>query len=105
MKNIYQTLNYIQNLLTNQNYSNAKCEELIIGVIDENLVFGAVFAIESGVNEDGEYSSEMNSVNHYIPVECLTQYSEIKIVNEVVRGLTVALEEDQKQFITTKEMH
>lgn len=105
MKSIYQLLNYIQNLLNNQNYSNATCEELIVGVLDENLVFGAVFSVNKGVDDKGEYSSEMVSVNHYIPVTHLTQFSEIKLVSEIVRGLTLSLEEQQQEYLSPKEVH
>ena len=105
MKNIYQSLNYIQNLLTNQNCSNATCEELIVGVLDDNLVFGAVFSVNHGVDEDGEYSSEMVSVNHYIPVAYLTQFSEIKLINEVVNGITLSLETEQQEYLLPNEVH
>ena len=105
MKSLYQSLNYIKNLLTNQNCSDATCEELIIGVLDDNLVFGAVFSVKYGVDEDGEYSSEMVSVNHYIPVEYLIQFSEIKLINEEVRGLTVSLEEKQQEYLSKNEVH
>ena len=105
MKSIYQLLNYIQNLLNNQNCSNATCEELIVGVLDENLVFGAMFSVNKGVDEDGEYSSEMVSVNHYIPASYLTQFSEPKLVSEIVRGITISLEEQQQEYLSPKEVH
>lgn len=105
MKDTYKLLKEVRISLTENNLSNAKCEEVLVSLLEGHLCFGASFSVDRGYNEDGEFCSELFSVNYFIPVETTLQFSNMKLVYEVVQGLIEALEEEQLEFIEYNEVH